>query len=239
MTNFSSLAIVIPSYNESKNLEKLIPWIMRVVPKVTVIVIDDSRDEEAKKISAFIRKLNTTSVCYTHRTAKGGRGSAVLEGLKQALVHKQIKWMMEMDADLGHSPDELCRFWEKRESADLIIGSRYREGSAILDWPLRRRVQSKIINFFLRYWLGLNLTDFTNGYRMYTRDVVSYLMTCHMIETGFISLSEISYFVQKKGFRIAEVPVTFTDRTYGKSSANLRELLTSLRGALRLRFRNP
>ena len=192
MNPFSPLAIIIPSYNESKNLETLIPWILRVTPGVTVIVIDDSRDDEARKITAFLKKLRSPSILYTHRTKKGGRGSAVLDGLKTALKKKTIKWMMEMDADLGHNPDEIPRFWEKRFSADLIIGSRYMDGSEILDWPMRRRIQSKLINFFLRYWLGLKLTDFTDGYRMYTRDVVAYLSTCDMIETGFISLSEIA-----------------------------------------------
>jgi dolichol-phosphate mannosyltransferase len=180
--------------------------------------------------------MEYSGVAVLHRGAKKGRGSAVIDGLKYALKKYSIRYFLEMDADLAHAPEECRALIDASAHADMVIGSRYLKGSVIADWPMYRLVQSRIINFFLRYLLGLRLTDFTNGFRLYTRPVVEFLVRTPMKEKGFIALSEIAYKVQRHGFRIAEIPVSFKDRKFGSSNANIRELFASLIGAFRIRI---
>jgi len=120
----------------------------------------------------------------------------------------------------------------------MVVGSRYMKGSLIAKWTWSRLIQSKIINFLLTYWLGLHITDYTNGFRAYSRKACQFLITAPLREKGFIVLSEIAYMLHSHGFRIMEVPITFTDREYGKSNANFSELMHSLRGVFLLRYRS-
>jgi dolichol-phosphate mannosyltransferase len=226
--NSTNVAVIIPAYNEEKNLQILLKDIKAYLPNARIVVIDDSSVPMTMKFSS--------DVIYIARGRKMGRGSAVIRGLAEGLKHKDVQYFFEMDADLAHSPAEFGRFLVKREEADMVIGSRYMVGSTIVKWPRYRLVQSRIINFFLRYLLGLQISDFTNGFRLYSREVAEFLTYTPVKEKGFIALSEIAYKVQKRGFKIAEVPVTFKDREFGKSNANLRELLLSLLGAFRIRF---
>lgn len=220
-----SVAVIIPAYCESDNLKILLPRLLKTLPGAHIIVVDDS-EEPQKYYGALVLT----------RGGKKGRGSAVLFGLKHAIINSQIHYFIEMDADLAHAPEECRSLIAAAEYSDMVIGSRYMRGSTIRDWPMYRLVQSRIINFFLRFLLGLQLTDFTNGFRLYTRPVAEFLVRTPMKEKGFISLSEIAYKVKNHGFRMAEIPVSFTDRKFGTSNANVRELFMSLIGAFRIRM---
>lgn len=220
----SDIAVVIPAYNEEKNLHILLEDIHRYLPGAFVVIVDDSP-----------AKMFFTGVTVVSRGQKLGRGSAVIRGLAEALKHKEIRYCFEMDADLAHSPSEFSRFLKKRNSAGLIVGSRYLKQSHIVKWPMRRLIQSRLINAFLNIWLGLHLSDYTNGFRLYSRNAAEFLMTAHLRETGFIALSEIAYKLKRNGFRIMEVPITFRDRKYGFSNANIKELVRSFAGAIRIR----
>jgi len=234
---YSSVAIIIPAYNESENLRLLIAKIFVHVPACKVIVVDDSTGIEKTVTKQIIEKINDTHVSLFQRDGKGGRGSAVIYGMAKALDDKKILIVVEMDADLGHDPKELSLLLAKIPPADMVIGSRYMQGSMLVDWPKSRLIQSKIINFFLRFWLGLNITDYTDGYRAYTRQACKYLTSIPLYEKGFISLSEVAFKLHRKGFTIAEAPITFTDRKFGKSKTNVQELISSLIGVLRVRMR--
>lgn len=224
---YHDVAVIIPAYCESDNLKILLPRILKTLPGAHIVVVDDSEYPESRR---------TESVVILYRGAKKGRGSAVLDGMKCALKKSYIQYFIEMDADLAHAPEECRAFIEASAHSDMVIGSRYLHGSVIENWPMYRLVQSKIINIFLRYLLGLRLTDFTNGFRLYTRPVVEFLVKTPMKETGFIALSEIAYKVHRRGFRISEIPVSFKDRKFGTSNADIRELIVSLVGAFRIRF---
>lgn len=222
---YRDVAVIIPAYSESDNLRILLPRVLKTLPCAYVVVVDDSE-----------YPMEYSDVVILYRGTKKGRGSAVLDGMKCALRKSYIQYFIEMDADLAHAPEECRALIEASEHFDMVIGSRYLHGSVIKDWPMYRLVQSRIINVFLRLLLGLRLTDFTNGFRLYTRPVVEFLVKTPMKETGFISLSEIAYKVHKRGFRISEIPVSFKDRKFGRSNANTRELLLSLVGAFRIRI---
>jgi dolichol-phosphate mannosyltransferase len=225
--NNSGIAVIIPAYNEQKNLRILLKDIGLYLPNALVVVVDDSPQGGSGTFPGVI---------LIARGHKMGRGSAVIRGLKEALKHKEIQYCFEMDADLAHSPAEFDRFLAVRHEADMVIGSRYLKQSHIVKWPLRRLIQSRVINAALNIWLGLHLTDYTNGFRLYSRKAAEFLLGARLHETGFIALSEIAYKLKRNGFRIAEVPISFQDRKHGASNANFKELLRSLMGAIRIRM---
>lgn len=233
--NNKTIAIIIPSYNEQKNLHILLKDIRKYLSGALVVIVDDSSLEKTTDLLKMLRQHYSKTILIS-RGQKLGRGSAVIRGFLETLKHKQIQYIFEMDADLAHAPEEFDRFLAVRNKADLIIGSRYLKQSMIIKWPFRRLAQSKIINVFLNIWLGLNLTDYTNGFRLYCRKAAEFLLSVQLRETGFIALSEIAYKLKKNGFRIVEIPITFRDRTYGRSNANIVEILRSLMGAVRIRM---
>lgn len=233
--SYANIVIIIPAYREAKNLETLSREIFKEFHQIGIVIVDDSDKEENLKLRKFLSRTRK-KLKIISRYKKLGRGSAVIEGLRYSLKNRGIEIFFEMDADLAHDPKEIVKFLKKIEAADMVVGSRYMEESRIIKWPLRRLIQSKLINFFLKIWLGVDLTDYTNGYRAYNRRAVKFLVNQKLKEKGFISLSEIAYKLKKAGFKIAEVPISFTDRKYGKSSADIRELLTSLMGAIRIRL---
>ncbi len=222
---YRSVAVIIPAYRESDNLKILLPRLLKTLPGAYVVVVDDSE-----------YPTEYSDVVTLHRGTKKGRGSAVLDGMKCAVQKSYIQYFIEMDADIAHDPGECRLLIDAAAHADMVIGSRYLKGSVIENWPMYRLIQSRIINFFLRFLLGLRLTDFTNGFRLYNRPVVQFLFDTPMKEKGFIALSEIAYKVQRYGFRILEIPVSFKDRTFGKSNTTIRELFWSLIGAFRIRI---
>lgn len=220
-----TIAIIIPAYNEEQNLRVLLKGIQKYLPGARIIIVDDS-PKPARYPGAVV----------IERRKKLGRGSAVLAGLAEALTDKTIAYCFEMDADLAHSPGEFRKFLAVRTKADLVIGSRYLTSSRIVKWPWYRLIQSRMINIFLRLWLGLHLTDYTNGFRLYSREAASCLLRAHLREHGFIALSEMAYVLKKNGFSMTEVPISFSDRKFGQSNANISELFRSLTGALRIRL---
>lgn len=236
-----NIAFIIPSYNESQNIIPLINKIRKYFPKSKIIIVDDSNTREKIKIKKLLSKQKDKGVSYFPRNKKMGRGSAVIEGLQTALKDKNITHFFEMDADLSHNPKEARKFISKmkKDNSDLIVGSRYLSGSEILKWARWRVVMSKIINKFLSLLLGLKLSDYTNGYRLYNRKSVEFLTNIKLVSKGFIVLSETAYKLKKNGFKISEVPTTFVERQYGKSSYGNRELITALVNILIVRFKTP
>jgi glycosyltransferase involved in cell wall biosynthesis len=237
--DFNRLAIIIPSYNESTNLAILLADIGNLYPYARVCIVDDSLGQEKTEMEKIVSSYPKKTHTLIQRSKKKGRGSAVMAGIRQVLKDKGVKILIEMDADLAHDPKEIVLLLSKIPPCDMVIGSRYLNKSVIINWPKKRLLQSRLINFFLRYFLGIAITDYTNGFRAYSRRAAEYLVSIPIYERGFITLSEIAYRLYRKGFRIGEVPTTFTDRKYGTSNAGVRELIISLIGVARIRFRRP
>lgn len=230
-------SVIIPSFNEAKNVQLLIKKIYMYLPDAKIVVVDDSNHIENERLKKNL-KLENKSVMVVSRHKKLGRGSAVLDGMRKMLKDKSIKYFFEMDADLAHDPKDFQKFITSMilNKADLVIGSRYLSKSRIIKWPLKRLILSKIINFFINIWLGIKLSDYTNGFRLYNRKAVDFLTKINLKEKGFIALSEIAFKLKKGNFKIVEVPISFTDRKYGQSSAGLLEFLTSLVGIIRIKI---
>jgi glycosyltransferase involved in cell wall biosynthesis len=141
-----------------------------------------------------------------------------------------------MDADLSHLPEELPRLLVASAHADVVIGSRYREGGAIRGWSRKRRVWSHLSNSLIDLVLRLPITDYTNGYRLYDRRAVEVLLRTDLKERGYISLSEWAWVLHGAGLTFADVPITFVNRRLGTSKMSAREAIGALRALMRLRL---
>ena len=229
-----STGIVIPAYNEHDNIVKLLKEIRKKI-NCLIIIVDDSANLRTKEI---IEKYKFKNIEYYNRKKKSGRGSAVLFGFKKLIKSKKkITCLIEMDADMSHRPSELKRnisFFYKN-SLDLLIGSRYLKKSKIINWPLSRRILSKLSNTLARALLKVPVSDYTNGYRFYSRSAAKTIVSkCKKTGGGFIILSEIILVLYKNNFRISEIDSIFKNRTRGESSVNLKLVLGSLIGLLKL-----
>lgn len=236
MLKSKDIAVIIPSYNEAKNLSILIKRICKEQADVKIVIVDDSSPDENKKLRGIIRDQKT--ITLISRLKKSGRGSAVLDGFIEALKDKNTKYMFEMDSDLAHNPEEMVRFLRKigNENFDLIIGSRYLPGGKLIDMSKNRIILSGITNKFLRIWLGVKISDYTSGFRLYSRNAVKFLTDSKLKSTGFITLSEIVYKLNRRGFKIGEVPIAVHNRKHGKSNVDVKEYINSLFFVLRMRF---
>lgn len=232
----NTIAVVIPTYKELDNVSLVVQKIMYAVPECIIILVDDSPLLESEKLKKMIQSRR--NVVLIQRGKKLGRGSAVLEGFRQSMKDNAIRYVFEMDSDLAHDPDEMKKFLEKNknEQYDLIIGSRYLSGGKTVAMPRDRIILSKIINTFLNIWLGMKLTDYTGGFRLYSRRAVELLLQSKLKSTGFITLSEMAYTLHRNGMRIGEVPISVYGRQTGKSTVNTRLLLSSLLFVIKMRL---
>ena len=229
------IAIIIPTFNELDNIEDLINKISKNIPESSIFIIDDTKDPDIGNLIT----LKNLKAKYFHRENSKGRGSAVLFGLNEALKENEFDIFVEMDADFSHNPDELRKNIEKiiKSDLDLLIASRYLKNSKIINWSLQRRVLSKFSNFLARILLGIKLNDFTNGFRFDSKKASEKITKkCGNIGDGFILLSEIIVVLNNNSFKIEETDTIFINRVRGESSVNIRLVLASLYGIIKLFF---
>ena len=218
-----AIGIIIPCYNEEQNIFKLINQLKNKIKRdYKIIVIDDSQKN---------LKIKVKKVLYIHRKKKLGRGSAILLGLKILLREKKIKHFLEMDADFSHPPNEIKRnikFFKKKK-IDLLISSRYLKKSKILNWPLSRKILSRLSNMLIKFLLKIPVNDFSNGFRVYSRKAASIIIKkCGKKDSDFIILSEIILLIYYNNLKISEIKTIFKNRLRGESSVNLILILKSL-----------
>ena len=227
------IAIIIPAYNEHKNIQKLIKQIRSYIKTPNIVLVDDS---STFKTSNIILKKKI-KVKYYHRKKKAGRGSAVIFGIKKIITNKKIKAFIEMDADFSHSTKEIKRnlnyFFSN--NLDMLIASRYLKKSKIINWPLSRRVLSYLANKLARLLLSISVSDYTNGFRIYSRSSAKVIIKkCGKIGDGFIILSEILQEINNKNLKIGEIDSIFINRLRGESSVSINSFIISLFGLLKL-----
>ena len=230
-----NIALIIPTYNELENIEKLVKEIKKNVKNCNIFIIDDTKKND---IGRLIVNKNI-KVRYFHRKKKSGRGSAIIYGLKKAIQNKNNTIFIEMDADFSHDPKELKKNINifKKKKLDLLIASRYLKDSEIINWSLSRRIFSKLSNFLARNILQIFLQDFTNGFRIYSKRATKKIVQrCGNIGDGFIILSEIIVVLNNNNYKIDEVSSKFVNRKRGESSVNISLIFASLFGLLKLFF---
>ena len=226
--------IIIPTYNEKKNIKILLNKIFNILQNIRVLIIDDTPNQELK--SEIVEFKNVT---YIHREGKKGRGSAVLTGMNHALQNYDFTYLIEMDADLSHNPNEVpdnLAFCLKNK-IDLLVSSRYLKESKIINWPLKRKILSYLANFLAKNILKVPIQDYTNGFRIYSKKSSEHVVkNCGKVGDGFIILSEILVHLYYSGFNIQERSTVFVDRVRGNSNVNLIEIIRSLLGLLKIYF---
>jgi dolichol-phosphate mannosyltransferase len=225
--------VVLPSYNERENIVELIDAVLAEPYGFDVLVVDDSSPDgtgdHLETVRAARRDWNDR-VSILHRAGKGGRGSAVRDGITHGLMmpnHYHI--FVEMDCDFSHPPRELGAGLKLLEDADVVIGSRYPDGE-IIDWPMTRRVFSRLANLLARTLLKWRIPDYTNGFRFYSRQAAQTLASQEQKHTGFIYLSESLAQLMKAGFKVDTFPTVFRNRTRGKSNTTMAEVASSFAG---------
>ena len=185
----------------------------------------------------ILLKKKKIKIKYYHRKIKAGRGSAVIFGIKKIINNKKIKAIIEIDADFSHAPNEILRnlnyFFDN--NLDLLIASRYLKKSKIINWPISRRILSYLANKLARLLLSIPVTDYTNGFRIYSRSSCKIILRkCGKIGDGFIILSEILQEINNKKLKIDEIESIFINRTRGESSVGIKSFTVSLLGLIKL-----
>jgi len=232
----SELLVVLPTYNESLNLPLLVPRILAAAPQADVLVVDDGSPDGTAAVARDLARSDSR-ISVLERTRKSGRGNAVMAGFSRGLGDARYHHFVEMDADLSHQPEELPAMLEKADGgADLVVGSRYLAGAPPIEGgSARRRIWSRTSNRLIKMALRVPMTDFTNGFRLYSRRAVEHLQGQELRETGFISLSEWAFLLYRAQMRIAEVPSKFINRRLGESNMSASEAVGAARGLVRLR----
>ena len=228
------ISIIIPTFNEKENIHRLIKNLKKVVPKAYIVIVDDSIDDEIGKI---VKKNKYLNVNYYHRKNAKGRGSAVLFGLRKNFSKNKKRIFIEMDADFSHRPIELKKNIElfKKKNYDLLISSRYLKKSKIINWPISRKIFSKLSNILAQLVLRVNVSDYTNGFRIYSSNAVNIILKkCGKIGDGFIILSEFLLALNINKLRIGETNTIFVNRIRGESSVNFKLIVNSFVGLIKL-----
>ena len=229
--------IVLPTYNERDNLPALIDMLLELPVDLGVIVVDDHSPDGTGEIADKLAAKNPQHVFVIHRSGKLGLGTAYLAGFRDGLATGAAR-LMTMDADFSHHPRYIPDMVEtSRAGYDLVIGSRYVKGGGTPDFPLRRRLLSSGANGFARLMLGLKARDVTAGFRCYRREVLENLPLDSIFSSGYSFLIEMLFLVQRAGYSVGEVPITFEDRKEGQSKISEREIVKALYTVVRLSWR--
>jgi dolichol-phosphate mannosyltransferase len=215
--------VVVPTYNEIENLEHIVDRLQASVPDAQVLVVDDASPdgtgELADKLAARDGRVHVL-----HRGGKSGLGPAYVAGFRWGREHG-FDVLVEMDADGSHAPEELPRLLGALRTADLVLGSRYLPGGEVRDWPFYRLALSRAGNLYTRWALRLPLTDATGGYRAVRASLIDRLPFEEVSSQGYCFQVDWAWRAARAGARVVEVPITFTERAFGRSKMS-RSIVT-------------
>ncbi|PZQ92081.1 MAG: dolichol-phosphate mannosyltransferase [Leifsonia xyli] len=219
--------VILPTYNERENLQRMVERLWASVPHAHVLVVDDGSPDGTGDLADAIAAADDR-VHVLHRTVKAGLGAAYLAGFQWAL-HDGFDVIVECDADGSHQPEELPRLLQAiAEGADLVIGSRWVDGGSVVDWPLGRRLLSRGGSAYARLMLRLPQRDVTGGYRAFRAATLDSLALGTVASEGYCFQIELLWRAVRRGFRIVEVPITFTERTHGTSKMDSRIVIEAM-----------
>ncbi|MBU6366259.1 MAG: polyprenol monophosphomannose synthase [Gemmatimonadetes bacterium] len=227
--------VIVPTYNESENVTRIVPLILRQDPGLEVLVVDDNSPDGTGAL-ADAMAADDPRVHVLHRAAKEGLGRAYLAGFRWAL-DRAYDYVFEMDCDFSHDPSHLPEFLAAIREADLVLGSRYRGGKVtVVNWPMSRLLLSYAANAYARLVTGLRLWDGTGGFKCFRRSVLEAIPLDRVRSNGYAFQIEMSFRAWKRGFRIAEIPIVFHDRTEGESKMSRRIIREAVWMVWRLRW---
>lgn len=227
--------VIVPTYNERDNIAKLIETVLAQDERLDMLVVDDGSPDGTGAVVDEIRRTEPR-VSILHRPSKMGLGTAYLAGFRWAL-DGGYAYVFEMDADFSHDPGHIPAFLSAMEGADLVLGSRYRNGKVtVVNWPITRLMLSYAANVYARAVTGLQLFDSTGGFKCFRREVLEAIDLNAVRSNGYAFQIEMSFRAWKRGFRIVEIPIVFTDRSEGESKMSRRIVREAVWMVWRLRW---
>ena len=228
--------VIIPTYNEKENAERIVRKVMALDGNFHVLIIDDGSPDGTAQI---IKRLQTEFQGRLHIVERGGKqglGTAYLTGFKWALAHR-YEYIFEMDADFSHNPNDLPRLYEAAANgADVVIGSRYSNGISVVNWPIGRVLMSYFASKYVRIILGMKVHDTTAGFICYRRRILEKIDLEHIRMKGYGFQIEMKYTAYKLAGKLQEIPVIFIDRKEGVSKMSGGIFSEAFWGVIKLRF---
>lgn len=229
--------VIIPTYNEKENIEKIIRFVFDLKENFDILVVEDNSPDGTADIVKKLMKEFSDNLFIHERKGKLGLGTAYIAGFKWALDRK-YDYITEMDADFSHNPRDLSRLREAcANGADAAIGSRYIKGVNVVNWPMGRVLMSYFASMYVRIITGMKIMDTTAGFVCWTRKVLETLDLDKIKFVGYAFQIEMKYSAVKLGFDVTEVPIIFTDRTEGTSKMDQGIFTEAIFGVIQLRMR--
>lgn len=238
----SDSIVIIPTYNEKENIEKIIRKVFSLPDVFHILIVDDGSPDGTGAIVKNLQEEYKEMLHIEERRGKLGLGTAYIHGFKWAL-NKKYDYIFEMDADFSHNPDDLIRLKNACvNGAEMVIGSRYIKGVNVVNWPMSRVLMSYFASVYVRLILGINIQDATAGFICYSRLVLETIPLDKIKFIGYAFQIEMKFTAIKYGFNVMEVPIIFTDRTEGTSKMSTRIFREAFLGVIQIRlnsfFRN-
>jgi dolichol-phosphate mannosyltransferase len=225
------IIIILPTYNEAENLPKLVSALLSLPLDLAILIVDDDSPDGTGRVADELSAQHAGKITVLHRSGKLGLRSAYMEGFQKAFA-LGADAVVQMDADFSHDPAVLQEMARRISSDDVVIGSRYIAGGSLDErWPAWRKALSAFGNFYARTILSSPVHDMTTGFRMWRREALQAMPLDRIRSNGYIFLVEMAYVAYVMGFRIAEVPIHFADRRWGKSKMSFK---IQLEAALRI-----
>ena len=226
--------VIIPTYNEKENIEKIVPAVLEKDEILDVLIVDDNSPDGTGAIADRMAQENK-KIKVLHRPGKSGLGTAYIAGFKYALENG-YDYIFEMDADFSHDPKYIPEFLKAIKEADLVLGSRYINGVNVINWPMSRLLLSYYANVYSRWVTGLPVKDATGGFKCYRKEVLKAIDLDKVKSNGYSFQIEMSFRAWKKGFKVKELPIVFEDRRAGHSKMSKKIVREAVWMVWRLRF---
>ena len=227
--------VIIPTYNERENIRRIIDTVLKQDGRLEVLIVDDGSPDGTGQIVAELQAVDQR-IHLLEREKKMGLGTAYIAGFRWAL-ESGYDYILEMDADFSHDPAHLKQFLKAIETNDLVLGSRYQQGRVtVVNWPISRLILSYSANLYARAVTGLPVWDATGGFKCFRRSVLQAIDLSHVRSNGYAFQIEMSFRAWKRGFRIAEIPIVFVDRTEGTSKMSKSIIREAIWMVWRLRW---
>ncbi len=231
----SDSLVIIPTYNEKENIEKIIRKVFSLSYFFEILIIDDGSPDGTAEIVKKLQ-LEYPALHLEQRKGKLGLGTAYIHGFNWALERSQYEFIFEMDADFSHNPDDLARLREACvKGADVAIGSRYVKGVNVVNWPMSRVLMSYFASMYVRIITGINIQDATAGFKCYRRKVLKTIPLDKIKFVGYAFQIEMKFTAINYGFNVVEVPIIFTDRTEGTSKMSTRIFREAFFGVIQMK----
>ena len=228
--------VLIPTFNEKENIEKIIRKVFSLATPFHVLIIDDGSPDGTADIVKNLQKEFPEQLFIEERKGKLGLGTAYIHGFNWALKHA-YDFIFEMDADFSHNPEDLPRLREAcLKGADVAIGSRYIKGVNVVNWPMGRVLMSYFASVYVRMVTGIAIQDATAGFKCYRKEVLQTIQLNNIKFVGYAFQIEMKFTAIKHGFNVVEIPIIFTDRTEGTSKMSPRIFREAFLGVIQLKI---